>query len=268
MSLIGCWAAFVSEITATSACLPGSRVPICDSRPRALAPPRVAVSRTSFASINLAEPSRLRAAERLKALGHEAAAPAVAAALHAETESSVQVALLNALATLAKVEAVPVVAPLLTSAVPEVRVAALKALLSLDPSQAAPHLSAAMKDPNRAVRRRASLLALGLSGPEALVLGADGIRDSDADVRAVAALVLAASGAEKAKHLLFGNLHAPKRAFSQQYQKAASTSPKRVAASSDRQKSKSEVSHSQKLPKQADYCALRLIVQVESSSKY
>ncbi len=168
--------------------------------------------------------SRLRAAERLKALAHEAAAPAVAAALHAETDSAVQVALLNTLATLAKVEAVPVVTPRLTSPVPEVRIAALKALMTLDVTQAGPHLAAAMKDPNRVVRRRASLLALNLSGPEALLLGADAIRDGDAEVRAVAALVLGASGAEKAKHLLFAAM----RDGDERVRKAASEAVSRL----------------------------------------
>ncbi len=146
--------------------------------------------------------ARVRAADRLKALRHPAAAPALATALHGESESSVQVALLSALASLAKVEALPVVKPLLTSGAPEVRIAALKAMITLDASAAAPHLAAATKDPDKAVRRRASLLALGLSGKEALDLGTQAIRDTDADVRALAALVLGASNAEVARPLL------------------------------------------------------------------
>ena len=146
--------------------------------------------------------ARVRAAERLLALRHPAAAPALATALHGEHEPQVQVALLGALSALAKAEAVPVVAPLLTSASPEVRIAALKALLTLDAAAAAPHLAAATKDPDKAVRRRASLLALGLSGAQALELGTQAIRDTDADVRALAALVLGASNAETARPLL------------------------------------------------------------------
>lgn len=146
--------------------------------------------------------ARVRAAERLLALRHPAAAPALATALHGETEPAVQVALLAALSALAKVEAVPVVTPLLTSGAPEVRIAALKALLTLEASVAAPHLAAATRDPDKAVRRRASLLALGLSGPQALELGTQAIRDTDADVRALAALVLGASNAETARPLL------------------------------------------------------------------
>lgn len=146
--------------------------------------------------------ARVRAADRLKALAHPAAAPVLAAALHAEQEPSVQVALLGALSSLAKAEAVPVVSPLLTSSSPDVRIAALKALLVLDVAQAGPHLAAATKDPDKAVRRRASLLALGLTGKEALELGAQAVRDSDADVRSLAALVLGASNAESARPLL------------------------------------------------------------------
>ncbi len=149
-----------------------------------------------FSIRELASPdaaARVRAAERLAALAHPAAAPALATALHGETEPSAQVALLAALASLAKVEAVPVVTPLLCAPVPEVRIAALKALLTLDPKQAGPHLAAATKDPDKSVRRRASLLALGLSGRAAVELGSVAIRDTDADVRSLAALVLGAS---------------------------------------------------------------------------
>lgn len=146
--------------------------------------------------------ARIRAAERLVALRHPASAPPLATALHSEAEPAVQVALLSALAVVARSEAVPVVTPWLSSRSPEVRVAALKALLTLDSSAAVPHVSAAMKDPDKAVRRRASLLALGLSGAQALDLGSVAIADADADVRALAALVLGASNAEAARPLL------------------------------------------------------------------
>ncbi|MFT3840384.1 MAG: HEAT repeat domain-containing protein [Myxococcaceae bacterium] len=147
--------------------------------------------------------SRMRAAERLKALGHPAAAPAIAAALHAERDSEVLVALLETFAFFAKAEGVAVVTPLLTSDSPAVRVAALKALLKLDAPQAGPHLAAAVKDPDKAVRRRAALLALSLTGEQALELGRQAVRDPDGEVRALAALVLGASGAEAARpHLL------------------------------------------------------------------
>ncbi|MDP3499837.1 MAG: HEAT repeat domain-containing protein [Myxococcales bacterium] len=153
--------------------------------------------------------ARARAAERLTALAHPAAAPALATALHAERDASVKVALLTALSTLAKVEAIPVILPQLSAAAPEVRIAALKALLKLDPTQAGPHLAAAVKDPDSAVRRRASLLALGLHGPSALELGETAIRDENPDVRSLAALVLGASGMESARTWLMQAMRDP-----------------------------------------------------------
>lgn len=147
-------------------------------------------------------PTRKRAAERLKALGNGAASPALATALHAETDRETQEALLGAFAALAGSEGVPIVAPLLESAVPEVRISALKALIALDPSQAGPHVASAMKDRDRSVRRRASLLALGLRGSAALKLGEQAIVDEDSEVRSLAALVLGASSGERARALL------------------------------------------------------------------
>ncbi len=146
--------------------------------------------------------ARVRAAERLKALGQPAAAPALATALHAESDPQVLVALLQAFACFAKGEGVAVVTPLLSSPAPEVRIASLKALLVLDPRQGGPQLAAAVKDPDRAVRRRASLLALGLTGEAALELGREGVADAEPEVRALAALVLGASAAEAARPLL------------------------------------------------------------------
>jgi HEAT repeat protein len=155
--------------------------------------------------------ARVRAAERLAALGAPAAAPALATALHAETEARVKVALLEALSLLAKAEAVPVVVPQLSAPSPDVRMTALKALLRLDPTQAGPHLAAAVKDPDAAVRRRASLLALSLEGPAALELGETAIRDSNADVRSLAALVLGASGVESARPWLMTAMRDPEQ---------------------------------------------------------
>ncbi|MCP3064700.1 HEAT repeat domain-containing protein [Myxococcus sp. K38C18041901] len=146
--------------------------------------------------------ARIRAAERLKALSQPAAAPALASALHAETDSAAQVALLQAFAALCREEGAQVVSPLLSSPVPEVRIAALKALLTLAPRDAAPHLAQAMKDPDRSVRRRASLLALGLEGETARRLGEEAIHDADAEVRSLAALALGAGSGENARALL------------------------------------------------------------------
>nr|WP_305070878.1 HEAT repeat domain-containing protein [Myxococcus sp. AS-1-15] len=146
--------------------------------------------------------ARIRAAERLKALSQPAAAPALASALHAETDAAAQVALLQAFAALCREEGAQVVSPLLSSPVPEVRIAALKALLTLAPRDAAPHLAQAMKDPDRSVRRRASLLALGLEGETARRLGEEAIHDADAEVRSLAALALGAGSGENARALL------------------------------------------------------------------
>jgi HEAT repeat protein len=146
--------------------------------------------------------ARIRAAERLKALAQPAAAPALATALHAETDPSVQVALIQAFAGLCRGEGASVVSPLLASPVAEVRISALKALLSLAPDDAAPHLAQAMKDPDRAVRRRASLLALGLEGEAARRLGEEAIHDADPEVRGLAALALGAASGEGARKLL------------------------------------------------------------------
>jgi HEAT repeat protein len=146
--------------------------------------------------------ARIRAAERLKALAQTAAAPALASALHAETDPGAQVALIQAFAGLCREQGASVVSPLLSSPVSEVRISALKALLTLAPDDAAPHLAQAMKDPDRAVRRRASLLALGLEGDAARRLGEEAIHDADPEVRSLAALALGAANGEGARALL------------------------------------------------------------------
>jgi len=147
--------------------------------------------------------ARVRAADRLRALGQEAAGPALASALHQEKEPAAQVALLRAFAEVANASGTQVVEPLLVASNPEVRIAALKALLTLDASQAIPHLSAAVKDPDRAVRRRASLLAMGLEPEASLKLGEEALEDPDPEVRGLAALALGAAGGERSRSLLF-----------------------------------------------------------------
>ncbi len=153
--------------------------------------------------------ARARAAERLAALSHRAAAPALASALNLETEPRAQVAMLKALSALAGPEGAAVVKPLLAAPSPEVRIAALKALLKLDPKAAGPHLAAATSDPEPTVRRRASLLALGLPPKDALELGVTSIRDANAEVRALATLVLGASQADAARPLLLEAMRDP-----------------------------------------------------------
>ncbi len=155
--------------------------------------------------------ARVRAADRLRALGQAAAAPALATALHAEREPNVLVALLHAFSEVASTEGVPVILPLLGAPHADVRLASLKTLLTLDPTQAGPHLTAAMKDPDRAVRRRASLLALGLTGEGAVGLGEQAVRDGDAEVRSLGALVLGAGGGDRARTLLLEALRDPEK---------------------------------------------------------
>jgi hypothetical protein len=155
--------------------------------------------------------SRARAAERLRALGQVASAPALATALHGEREPRVQVALLQAFAEVATQEGANVVRPLLDAPSPEVRIAALKTLLAVDPAQAGPHLSAAMRDADPAVRRRASLMALSLAGDAAHGLGEQAVQDADADVRSLGALVLGAGAGERARSLLLAALRDPEK---------------------------------------------------------
>jgi len=157
----------------------------------------------SVRELSSANPAaRIRAAERLKALALPAAAPALATALHAETDPAVQVVLVQTFAGLCREEGASVVSPLLASPVAEVRISALKALLTLAPDEAAPHLAQAMKDPDRSVRRRASLLAVGLEGAAARRLGEEAIHDTVPEVRALAALALGAANGEGARTLL------------------------------------------------------------------
>lgn len=147
-------------------------------------------------------PARARAAERLRALAHPAAAPALATALHAERDPAAQVAMIQAFSGLARREGTHVLGPLTRSAEPDVRIAALKGLLLLSPEESAPHLTAAIRDPDPNVRRRASLLALSLRGDAALEVGQQAMGDDDPEVRTLAARVLAATFGERSRALL------------------------------------------------------------------
>jgi len=161
----------------------------------------------SVRELSAPEPgARIRAAERLRTLASPAAAPALATALNAEHEPGVLVALMEAFAPASGPEGAGVVTPHLRSPSADVRISALRALMRVDPAQATPHLSAAMKDPDRMVRRRASLLALGLQGAEALALGEEAGRDPDPKVRALGALALGAAGGAQARVALTGLL--------------------------------------------------------------
>jgi hypothetical protein len=144
-------------------------------------------------------PARIRAAERLRALGDRAAAPALATALHAERDGKVTIALLAAFSELAQAEGAEVVVPLLAASSSEVRIAALKALLAIDPVRAAPHLGQACRDPDPWVRRRASLLSLNRPAEEAARLSSESAHDEDRKVRRLSTLALAAASPGEAR---------------------------------------------------------------------
>lgn len=135
-------------------------------------------------------PSRMRAAQRLKALGPRAASPAIAAALNAEPSPEVAAALLLVLGASQDASVLPLVRPHLSAETVEVRLAALEAVFRLgDPSI----LIEALSDPSPLVRRRAAVLAASSnahSRGEVLVRAA---HDDDASVRRVAVLGVAAA---------------------------------------------------------------------------
>jgi hypothetical protein len=146
--------------------------------------------------------ARVRAAERLGALGDRAAAAAVVAALHAEREPAVAVAFLEALRLLAGPEGAAVVEPFVDAPVAEVRIAALRTLLALDAHRAVPQLQRAARDADPAVRRRATLLSLQLPREEGLAVERPSAAETDPEVRRVAALAAGAGGGQEARGAL------------------------------------------------------------------
>jgi phage FluMu protein gp41 len=146
--------------------------------------------------------ARVRAAERLGALGDRQAASAVASALHAERDPLAAVAFLEALRRLAGPEGAQVVEPFVDAPVPEVRIAALRTLLTLDARRAIPQLERAARDPDASVRRRATLLSLQLPREEGKAMAPAAAADADPEVRRVAALAAGASGGQEARTAL------------------------------------------------------------------
>jgi hypothetical protein len=164
----------------------------------------------SIRELSSPDPSaRSRAAERLRALGDRAAAPALAVALHAERDDTVSVALLEAFRALATREGAAVVEPLLGAPEPVVRIAALRAITHLDPEAAPAHLSRAAHDPDASVRRRTALLAVSLGPDRMLELEWQVSRDPDPEVRRLAVLAAGAAGGEQARSRLLGALEDP-----------------------------------------------------------
>jgi hypothetical protein len=153
--------------------------------------------------------ARVRAAERLGALGDRAAASAVAAALHAEREPRVAVAFLETLRLLAGPEGASVVEPFVDAPMPEVRIAALRTLVTLDASRAVPQLQRAARDADPSVRRRAALLGLQLPGKDGPGYAASSGAEADPEVRRVAALAAGAQGGKEARATLLAALDDP-----------------------------------------------------------
>ena len=159
--------------------------------------------------------ARIRAAERLATLGDRAAAPALAAALHAERDPRAAVAFLEAFRTLAGREGAAVVEPFADAPSAEVRIAALRALVALDPERAVPQLQRAGRDADPAVRRRATLLGLQLPPEHALALDRQQRTDADPEVRRVSALAAGAAGGQEARSTLLAALDDPAPAVRQ-----------------------------------------------------
>jgi HEAT repeat protein len=145
--------------------------------------------------------SRLRAAQRLKALGARAAVPALAAALHAEQESEVACALIEALAAVGDSTILPLVRSHLESPSVEARLSALEAAARFKDEGC---FEQAADDDSPRVRRRAAILAAaGGIGFAALSRGAG---DKDPSVRRVAVLGLAAASGPNAQAALLSAL--------------------------------------------------------------
>lgn len=146
-------------------------------------------------------PARIRAAQRLRAVGARAALPALAAALNVEQSSEVLVALLDACSAAEEPSVLPLVQARLGHGDEEVRLAALEAALKLRDSGC---IAVAIADPSPRVRRRAAILASG--DGEAVPMLERAMSDGDASVRRVAALGLAAAGGEQTRSVLLAAL--------------------------------------------------------------
>ncbi len=156
----------------------------------------------SLRELSASEPlARIRAAQRLQAMGARAALPAVAAALNAEQAPEVLCALLCACAAAGEPTALPIVQARLVHDAVEVRLAALEAAVRLkDPTC----LSRALDDKAGRVRRRAAILASG--DPDGAGVLERAARDPDPSVRRVAVLGLASLAGPRARPALLSAL--------------------------------------------------------------
>jgi len=141
--------------------------------------------------------ARMRAAQRLSALGARPALPAVAAALNAEQSTEVLCALLAVCGAANEPSVLPLVQARLSHASIEVRLAALEAASHLNDLRC---LALALDDDAVRVRRRAAVLASNRTDSSAVLERA--ARDADASVRRVAALGLASLGGARAESAL------------------------------------------------------------------
>jgi HEAT repeat protein len=146
--------------------------------------------------------ARARAAQRLAALKSRESAAALAAALNAETDTSVKPALIEALAATGGVEVMALLSPHLRDRDVVVRLAALEAAVKLAGPTSTREVDRALADESPRVRRRAALLAGSMGALAGAPLLARATGDADPSVRRVAALALAAFGGETARHAL------------------------------------------------------------------
>jgi hypothetical protein len=142
--------------------------------------------------------ARLRAAQRLKALGPKPALPGAAAALHGERDAEVRCALLQVLSAAGEASALPLVSPHFEAPEAEVRLAALECAFALSDRAC---VLRALDDASPRVRRRAAVLAAG--DPDSRTALERAARDADPSVRRVAALGMAASLGLRAEEALF-----------------------------------------------------------------
>lgn len=156
----------------------------------------------SLRELSAKEPlARIRAAQRLQAMGARAALPAVAAALNAEQDGEVLCALLCACAAAGEATVLPIVQARLVHDSVEVRLAALEAAFHLkDPTC----LAKALDDESGRLRRRAAVLASGDTDAGFVLERA--AHDPDPSVRRVAVLGLASLGGSRAQPSLLSAL--------------------------------------------------------------
>lgn len=133
---------------------------------------------------------RKRAADCLRALGLHDAASLIIATLNRESDPTVKVALLCALASVGEPLAASVAIRELVDPRPEVRVAALDTTAALAKEHAEPVLVGALNDSNSVVRRRAVLLLSFVTSTTATNALISMVSDRDAGVARIAAQAL------------------------------------------------------------------------------